>query len=178
MNDILKKLPKKARYNMLAADIIVAVVILAILFLVRNVLSSFETLPSIILKIADGILIIAMVLQVLDIILTQIVGYNKVKYLISESSVEINSGYLFCKSEIVPIRRIQQVDIMQGPLNKLFGLATITVITGGGEVELEYIELEEARQLTDVLKARVNDFIKNNDTDILFHQPKEVSNDR
>ncbi len=159
MKEIFKKLPQKSRGNMLIADIISSMIIIVIAFIVKSVIHSFS-IPFFIKKIVDGIFYMAIVFSVLDIILTQLIGYQRVKYLITEKSIEVYSGIFYSKHEIVPIRKMQQIDIEIGPINKLFHLASVRVITAGGSIELEYIEKEEAEEIAALLKDRINEFAK------------------
>lgn len=42
-------------------------------------------------------------------------------------------GILFVEERAVPVRRMQHVDLVRGPLERLFGLATLVVFTAGNE---------------------------------------------
>ena len=42
-------------------------------------------------------------------------------------------GILFVEERAVPVRRMQHVDLMRGPIERLFGLATLVVHTAGNE---------------------------------------------
>lgn len=42
-------------------------------------------------------------------------------------------GILFVEERAVPVRRMQHVDLTRGPIERLFGLATLVVFTAGNE---------------------------------------------
>ncbi len=42
-------------------------------------------------------------------------------------------GILFVEERAVPVKRMQHVDLVRGPLERLFGLATLVVFTAGNE---------------------------------------------
>lgn len=42
-------------------------------------------------------------------------------------------GVLFVEERAVPVRRMQHVDLLRGPIERLFGLATLVVYTAGNE---------------------------------------------
>lgn len=42
-------------------------------------------------------------------------------------------GVFFVEERAVPVRRMQHVDLLRGPLERLFGLATLVVYTAGNE---------------------------------------------
>ncbi len=159
MKNIFKKLPRKARWNMLIADIISSIIILTIAFIIKSVVYSFS-IPMLIKKIVDGIFYIVIVFSISDIVLTQLIGYKRVQYIITEKSIETYTGIFYIKHEIVPIRKMQQIDIEIGPINKLFNLASVTVITAGGSIDLEYIEKVEAEEISMLLKDKINEFAK------------------
>lgn len=42
-------------------------------------------------------------------------------------------GILFVEERAVPVKRMQHVDLVRGPIERLFGLATLVVFTAGNE---------------------------------------------
>lgn len=42
-------------------------------------------------------------------------------------------GILFLEERAVPVKRMQHVDLVRGPIERLFGLATLVVFTAGNE---------------------------------------------
>lgn len=160
MQRILKKLPKKAKYNMFITDLISAIVILAVVFIIGIFVNSFGFTPKVIKENTNYIFYIIIGWILLDMILTQVVGYKRIKYSIDEKSVEVYKGIYFISHEIVPIRRMQQININQGPINRIFKLSKIEVITSGGKVELEYIPENEVEEIADMLRDKINEFAK------------------
>ncbi len=68
------------------------------------------------------------------------------------------TGWLSRTWILVPISRIQTVDVTRGPLQRLFGLATVSVRTASaqGSVEIEQLEAYTAAQVADDLSKRAN----------------------
>lgn len=161
MQNILKKLPKKARYNMIISDITASLVFLAIIQFLSIFVYSISGTPQVIQDNFSYLYYILVVWTLLDIILTQTVGYKRVKYSISDKSVEVYRGIYFISHEIVPIKRMQQVNINQGPINKLLKLSNIDVITSGGQVELKYIKEEEVDEIASLLRDKINEAVIN-----------------
>ncbi len=67
-------------------------------------------------------------------------------------------GWLFRSDTIVPWRRVQHIDVDQGPVERMFGLATITVHTAGthnSTVSLPGLKLDDANDLRDAMRARI-----------------------
>ena len=54
------------------------------------------------------------------------------------------SGWLVVEQRLAPMSRVQTVDVEQGPVEKLFGLATLTVTTASAAGALKVPALERA----------------------------------
>ena len=67
-------------------------------------------------------------------------------------------GILFVEERAVPVRRMQHVDLLRGPLERLFGLATLVVFTAGNEgsaFRVPGLSLTRAQELRDaIVQAR------------------------
>lgn len=67
-------------------------------------------------------------------------------------------GILFVEERAVPVRRMQHVDLMRGPVERLFGLATLVVFTAGNEgsaFRVPGLSAGRARELRDrIVEAR------------------------
>ena len=61
-------------------------------------------------------------------------------------------GILFIEERAVPVRRMQHVDLVRGPIERLFGLATLVVFTAGNEgsaFRVPGLPVTEAQELRD-----------------------------
>lgn len=61
-------------------------------------------------------------------------------------------GILFVEERAVPVRRMQHVDLVRGPIERLFGLATLVVFTAGNEgsaFRVPGLPVDVARELRD-----------------------------
>jgi len=61
------------------------------------------------------------------------VSYRYVSYRVDADGLEIRSGVYFRSVTTVPKSRVQHTDVSQGPLQRGYGLATLTVHTAGTE---------------------------------------------
>ena len=59
------------------------------------------------------------------------VSYRYVSYRVDADGLEIRSGVYFRAVTTVPKSRVQHTDVSQGPLQRRYGLATLTVHTAG-----------------------------------------------
>lgn len=83
------------------------------------------------------------------------IEYKEWKYKIKEDQIELNYGVLIKTKTIIPISRIQYIDIEQGPIYRRFNLTSLSINTAGGLHELPALELEEAEKISKNLKERI-----------------------
>ncbi len=67
-------------------------------------------------------------------------------------------GILFLEERAVPVKRMQHVDLVRGPIERLFGLATLVVFTAGNEgsaFRVPGLSTSRAQELRDrIVQAR------------------------
>ncbi len=87
--------------------------------------------------------------------------YKSVVYHLNETEMTWKRGVWFRKTGIVPYNRITNVDIVQGPIMRLFGISNLKIQTAGysgsngsAEISLEGIEKPEP------LRALIMDFVR------------------
>ncbi len=57
--------------------------------------------------------------------------YRRIGYSVDRSLLRVVRGWLFHVDTIVPFVRVQHIDVKRGPLDKMFGTATLVVHTAG-----------------------------------------------
>lgn len=84
--------------------------------------------------------------------------WRKFEYRVGESEIRIDSGIFSRTHRSIPFDRVQDVDISQGPVARLLGLAKVKFETGGSggsdEGVLQAITLERAQQLRQLVRSR------------------------
>lgn len=89
-----------------------------------------------------------------------LVTWLKFEYRVGADEVRIDSGFLSRNSRAIPFDRVTDVDLEQGPLHRLFGLARVRLETGasaGAKNEdgvLDTIALARAEALREHIRAR------------------------
>ena len=75
---------------------------------------------------------------------------------VTEDAVYTLTGWLTRTWTLVPISRIQTVDVTRGVLQQLFGLATVAVLTASsqGTVRVLHLEADVAQRVADDLARR------------------------
>lgn len=68
-------------------------------------------------------------------------------YAIYEDHIEISRGFIFRRQATIPIARVQNVDIEQGPLLIVKDLYKITIDTSGSSHSIDAVTKEESRRI-------------------------------
>lgn len=76
------------------------------------------------------------------------IEYKEWQYMICEDKIELIHGIFVRKKVIIPISRIQFLDIMHGPINRKFGLASIKLNTAGGLHMIPALTNNEAEDIS------------------------------
>ena len=80
--------------------------------------------------------------------------HRRLRYRVDEAGVLIRRGVLWRKVISIPASRVQHTDVSQGPMQRSFGLATLTVHTAGTQgasIALSGLEHGVAKLLRDHL---------------------------
>ncbi|PSQ51387.1 hypothetical protein BRD12_03590, partial [Halobacteriales archaeon SW_12_67_38] len=78
------------------------------------------------------------------------VYYRRFEYDLTADTLDIGSGVLSRREREIPLRRIQNVDISRGMLQRALSIAVVDVETAGGgqtEASLRYVSYDEAELL-------------------------------
>jgi len=79
-------------------------------------------------------------------------------YAHADEQLRVARGWMFRTDTIVPFRRIQHIDVAQGPIERLFGLASLTVHTAGTHnsiVTLPGLTRSNAEALRDMMRLHI-----------------------
>jgi uncharacterized protein len=82
------------------------------------------------------------------------IDYRHWSYRVSDDGIEIWSGVVWRQTVTVPRSRVQHIDVSQGPLERSYGLATLSVYTAGtqySKVDLPGLDHGLALALRDAL---------------------------
>jgi len=88
-------------------------------------------------------------------------SYRQLGYTLGDAYLRTRRGWLGRSTHIVPINKIQAVQIHQTPLDRLWGVATLTVDTAGqaftgGGPQISNLPIFEARELARALAQRAS----------------------
>ena len=106
---------------------------------------------------------VTVVLMALHIGVVPVWRYRVHRWEISPQAVFTRTGWLVQQRRIVPISRVQTVDTYRGPLDRLFGLANVTVTTASSAGAVHIVGLDDdmadrvVEQLTDIAALGAED---------------------
>ncbi len=84
--------------------------------------------------------------------------YARLCYRLTDRFLQVLRGWLFHTDTIVPLVRVQHLDVTRGPLDKMFGTATLVVHTAGTHnsiVTLPGLSPERAAEIRDIVREHV-----------------------
>ena len=138
------QLPKTAKIVWLIHDVI------ALLFLVVvEIIIYMLFLRGNFHQLAMMILIIMVLIAILPVIHMALIPYfyRFRRYVIDDQAVYIYRGFIFRKSESIPLNRIQNVDTKQGPILRYFKLMDLSIETAAHGFKIEAIGEVTAKKL-------------------------------
>lgn len=133
-------------------------ILLAVMTLIAALIIAFGSLAemsdvSSYAIIGIGIIIEALFLAVF--IIYPPLEYAQWKYLLTDDRVEIEHGIFFKKRSIIPIIRIQNISVSQGPINRSLGLYELQIYIASGNFEIPCLSKEDADAIADNLKDKI-----------------------
>jgi len=110
--------------------------------------------------LAGAVTVLAIVVFVVVVPLWR---YRVHRWDIGEQAVYTRTGWIVQERRIAPISRVQTVDTYRGPLDRLFGLANVTVTTASSAGAVRIVALDSdvadrvVAQLTDIAAIGAED---------------------
>lgn len=84
--------------------------------------------------------------------------YKRLGYALDDRLLRTVRGWLFHTDTVVPFVRVQHIDVTRGPLDKMFGTATLVVHTAGTHnsiVTLPGLSPERAAEIRDAIRSEI-----------------------
>nr|WP_314445795.1 PH domain-containing protein [uncultured Sphingomonas sp.] len=84
--------------------------------------------------------------------------WARLGYALEPAVLRVVRGWLFHTDTLVPLVRVQHLDVARGPLDKLFGTATLAIHTAGTHnsiVTLPGLSPDRAAELAAVIRAHI-----------------------
>ena len=90
----------------------------------------------------------------------EVAYYRRFEYVLTEDTLDISSGVISRREREIPYRRIQNVDVSRGVLQRAIGVAAVDLETAGGsstEGSIRYVTPDEATRLQREVQRRKSD---------------------
>ena len=84
--------------------------------------------------------------------------YRRLRYRLTGRLLQVMRGWMVHSDTVVPLVRVQHLDVVRGPLEKMFGTATLVVHTAGtlnSTVTVPGLAPELAAEIRDVIRDHV-----------------------
>lgn len=91
----------------------------------------------------------------LGLILYPPIEYRQWGYYIDDEKVVIRHGLFFIDQTIIPIIRIQNITISQGPINRHLGLYKVEIALASGSHEIVGLDQETADAISESLRTKL-----------------------
>lgn len=157
-----QKLSKHAMGCMYVGEVIKCVIVSALLagahYILENGVIDDVTAP-------DWVLFLILLLIPVNVVvslISPIIRFARYRYILTEEELEVRQGILVITREIVPIERVQKIEVSAGPIDRAFHLAKVKVVTAGAEVTARFLENGKAEQIAETLKQRINRIVVEN----------------
>ena len=118
---------------------------------------------ALVLEVADvlptGVFIVPVLLAAAFIVIrVPLRRYAARGFVMSEDRLRVVRGLWFRSDTVVPFGRVQHIDVHQGPLERAYGLATLTLHTAGSHnasVSLPGLADADARAMRETIRAQI-----------------------
>lgn len=146
-----KSLDKKGitvmRINALVSGFIITIITLVIAWFVYMEVNDFW--KGITVVVAVAIILLAL----LDIVLFPKIRYNRYKYLITDEKIEVKKGLFLITTSIIQIKRVQKIELSNGPIDRIFNLSNVNIYTAAGTVDIKFLNDDEAKNISEKVNA-------------------------
>jgi len=102
--------------------------------------------------------VLAVLLATVAVILLPNRRYRRLRYGLHPNLLQVVRGWLFHTDTVVPLVRVQHIDVTRGPLDKVFGTASIVVHTAGTHnsiVRVDGLAPDRAREIRDLIREHI-----------------------
>lgn len=84
--------------------------------------------------------------------------YRHLRYRLGDHLLQVLRGWMFHSDTLVPFVRVQHMDVTRGPLDKMFGTATLVIHTAGTHnsiVTVPGLAPERAEEIREIIREHV-----------------------
>jgi hypothetical protein len=144
-------------------------------------------------KLIFGLCVVGWLILMVPILLWISAFYRSLEYIVDSDSVKMKKGVFWREHVIVPYPKITNVDVTQGPVQRMLNIGTIYVQTAGAggtqgaQAELTLLGVRDLEGLKDTIMERVRGYtisrpeevkkeiVEESDSQILRHMLEELT---
>ncbi|MGL5151129.1 MAG: PH domain-containing protein [Clostridium sp.] len=159
-----EKLNEKSKKSWLIARGI-STIITGIIFVIGRIILEKKASPEfvddfgIFINIGMGLI---MIILLLDTFVYPYFEYKQWSYSITKDKIEFTEGIFFIKRVVIPIVRVQHIQVNQGPINRMLALGDVTICTAGGNHKIPNLDIKRAEEISGYLKNKVQEKVEQN----------------
>ena len=106
------------------------------------------------------VFIILFTVSFIGMAIAPVFEYKQWSYMINDDEIWFREGIFWSKEVIVPIVRIQNINLKENPISKMLGIADICIGTAGGVHKIPAIDKSEVEVIMKFLREKVNENVK------------------
>lgn len=106
---------------------------------------------------------IIFVLLIFNVVLFPNIRYQRYKYYVNDEMIDVKKGLIVITRSIVPIERVQKIELTMGPIDRCYGLSTVVIYTAAGVVSIKFLKNEVAQEITDYLNKIIKEKVSANE---------------
>ena len=129
-------------------------------FLPRLEINSINYIIDHYISLINMIILIIIALIAIAAYIEPFFEYKQWSYRINEEEIYFTEGIFFKRSVTIPIVRIQNINLSEGPINRKFNLADVNIGTAGGSYKIPNLDKEEVEKIREFLKIKINENIR------------------
>ncbi|MCQ4085501.1 PH domain-containing protein [Saccharibacillus sp. JS10] len=76
-----------------------------------------------------------------------VIRYNRLEFAVFEEEIEIRKGLFFMKETLIPMTKVQHVELENGPILRKYRLAELKIVTAATTHTIAGLKADEAEQL-------------------------------
>lgn len=154
----MKRLSEKAKPYLRVNALIDMIWWLVIGSVVTGLALWFEW-PKYTIMITAGLFI---VIFIINVIIRPLIFYRVTRYELADEQIIVKKGFILIKTTLIPIKRIQGVELVTGPVSRRYNLSILRAKTASMGIDLPPIAIEEGKQL----KRQIIDLVKEEISDV------------
>ncbi|HLR54041.1 MAG TPA: PH domain-containing protein [Pseudogracilibacillus sp.] len=143
--ELKQKMNKKFIKATILSEVLEDIIIVGVLALLYGLNLQFNW-PTWLGWIWITLAVLLVIIDIWSIGLRPYLLYKNTRYEINEDYLQVKSGAMFEKFEMIPMTKIQSVETNQGPIMRKFDLCTVSVETMGSTHAILGIEKKKAIQ--------------------------------